>query len=191
VTHAASTNLDDLRANAVAAGFEASVEEGVGCLLTTLAASKPGGRILELGTGAGLGTAYLLRGASTDSQLVTIELDSSLSELARRQISDDRVQWVVADAGDWLDSQPSQASFDLVFADTWPGKFTHLDSTLDLLAQGGLYVIDDLLPQANWPDHHQQRVDELIAALESRRELATVRADWASGVMICANRTPQ
>src|SRR6478672_4814612 len=109
----APPNVNGLRAAALAAGFDASLEEAVGCLLTVLAASKPGGRILELGTGAGVGTASLLRGASADSRLTTVELDSSLSNLARRQISDDRVQWVVADAADWLNAQPSQASFAL------------------------------------------------------------------------------
>jgi len=30
-------------------------------------------------------------------------------------------------------------------------KYTHLDDALALLKEGGLYVIDDMSPQANWP----------------------------------------
>ena len=44
--------------------------------------------------------------------------------------------------------------FDLIFADAWPGKFTHLDLALSILAPGAFYVVDDLLPQATWPADH-------------------------------------
>ena len=37
-------------------------EPKMGALLAVLAASKPGGRLLELGTGTGHGTAWLLSG---------------------------------------------------------------------------------------------------------------------------------
>jgi hypothetical protein len=39
-----------------------SCDERTGCLLATLAATRPGGRLLELGTGVGEGTAWLLSG---------------------------------------------------------------------------------------------------------------------------------
>jgi hypothetical protein len=43
------------------AGFTRSCEPGTGALLAVLAAAVPaGGRILELGTGAGVGTAWLI-----------------------------------------------------------------------------------------------------------------------------------
>jgi predicted O-methyltransferase YrrM len=41
---------------------------------------------------------------------------------------------------------------DLIYADAWPGKFTDLDQALALLRIGGIYFIDDLLPQSNWPE---------------------------------------
>jgi len=45
------------------AGFQYSSDERVGRLLAVLAASVPEhGRILELGTGAGVGTAWLVSG---------------------------------------------------------------------------------------------------------------------------------
>jgi predicted O-methyltransferase YrrM len=183
------TDFDQLRAAAIAAGFDASLEDDVGSLLTVLAAAKPAGRILELGTGAGMGTAYLLGGATQGTRLVTVELEQSLSELAQQHISDDRVEWVVADAGEWLDRQAPGPRFDLIFADTWPGKFTHLDSAIDLLAPGGFYVIDDLQPQMNWPPHHQRSVNELVRVLDAHPRLHTARLNCASGVMICTNKS--
>ena len=69
-------------------------------------------------------------------------------------------------------------TYDLVYADAWPGKFTHLEAALACIRQGGVYVIDDLLPQANWPDGHAAKVDALIADLERRRGFA----DRAAGL---------
>lgn len=93
-----------------------------------LAASKPGGRFLELGTGAGLGTLHLLQGMSSAAHLVTVEMDPELARIARDEIADQRIEFVVADAAAWLESQiPADGMYDLVFADAWPGKFDHLD----------------------------------------------------------------
>ena len=184
----AAVAIARLRGEAAAVGFDASLTDATGNLLTVLAASKPGGRILELGTGAGVGTAYLLLGADRTSTLTTVELDPHLSGVAQQQITDERVEWVVGDGGTWLQSQPTTPGFDLVFADTWPGKFTHLDQVMAQLAPGGLYVIDDLLPQPNWPDHHQRRVDDLLTALRGVPDLAHVTLDWATGIAICTKR---
>jgi predicted O-methyltransferase YrrM len=81
-------------------------------------------------------------------------------------------------------SQPAQ--FDLIYADAWPGKFTHLDEALGLLRPGGLYLIDDLLPQPNWPDGHAANVPPLIDDIERRDEFRTVRLAWASGLLLVA-----
>ena len=58
--------------------------------------------------------------------------------------------------------------FDLIYADAWPGKFTHLDLALSLLTPGGIYFIDDLLPQTSWPEGHAAKVPPLIAYLSDR-----------------------
>lgn len=177
---------DRLRRRAAREGFDASSTPEVGGLLTALAASKPGGTFLELGTGAGLGTASLLNGMSETARLVTIELSEVLSGAAQEEITDPRVEWVVADGGQWLAAQqPPQRRYDLVFADTWPGKFTYLDEALDLVAGGGLYVVDDLLPQPNWPPSHQASVDALTTRLVSLPGWHTIRTDLGSGVMVC------
>ena len=169
--------------------FDASSGLAVGSLLSTLAATKPGGRLLELGTGVGLGTVHLLAGMSADARLVTVELDAVLSRIAQDEIDDARVEFVVADGGAWVQAEARGSRYDLVFADTWPGKFTHLDETLSLVAPGGLYVVDDLLPQPNWPAGHQASVDALVERLSELPGWRSVRLDGATGVMICARRT--
>ncbi len=158
----------------------------MGELLSTLTASKPGGQILELGTGAGLGTVRILDGMSETARLVTVELDSDLSAIAQGEIHDPRVEFVVAEGGTWLEEQdPADGTYDLVFADTWPGKFDHLDEALALVSVGGIYLVDDLLPQPNWPEGHQPKVDTLVAHLTALDGWKIVKIDSLTGIMIC------
>src|SRR5262245_15800120 len=176
-------------ADTEAMAFTMASEPRVGSLLALLAASKPGGRFLELGTGTGHGTAWLLSGMDSDSRLDTVDTDASVVAIARRHLGTDRrVTFHLADGAEFIKSTPA-ARLDLIYADAWPGKFTHLDEALALLKPGGIYVIDDLLPQPNWPEDHAPKVPALIDQLEGRDDCVSVKLAWASGVMIVVRRT--
>lgn len=165
------------------------ISEGkVGALLATLAAAKPGGRFLELGTGTGHGTSWFLLGMDATSQLDTVDTDGAVVAVAQRHLGGDRrVRFHVMDGAEFLRNAPAQ-QFDLIYADSWAGKFSHLDEALALLRPGGIYVIDDLLPQANWPEGHAPKVPLLISDLERRREFVSVKLAWASGLMLVVRR---
>ena len=169
-------------------GFRLASEPRTGSLLRVLAGSKPGGRLLELGTGTGVATAWLLAGMDAATRLETVDSDPSVVEVARAHLGGDpRVRFNIAEGGDWL-RRWSGGPFDLVFADAWSGKFSDLDAALRLLAIGGLYVIDDLLPQPSWPDGHGPRIEPLVAELEGRPDLACVRLAWSSGLAVAVKR---
>ena len=170
-----------------ALGFSMASEPRVGSLLAALAAAKPGGRLLELGTGTGHGTAWLLAGMDASSTLDTVDSDSTPVAVARRHLGDDgRVTFHIMDGADFL--RRTLGPFDLIYADAWPGKFSQLEEALSLLRTGGMYVIDDLLPQQNWPDGHAPRIPALLDDIERRGEFVTVRLAWASGLMIVVRR---
>jgi predicted O-methyltransferase YrrM len=176
--------LPGLRAAARHAGFVMSSEDRTGGLLAALAATRPGGRILELGTGVGEGTAWLLSGMDAASELITVELDEAVQAVARKELGmDPRVTFVTGDGGVWLEEYDGEP-FDLIFADTWPGKFTHLDRALELVDVGGTYLVDDLFPQPGWPAGHGESVESLLADLEGRTDFHTVRLAWASGLLL-------
>ena len=180
--------LEAILRDGEALGFAMASEPTVGALMATLAASKPGGRLLELGTGTGHGTAWILAGMDASARLDTVDTDGAVVAVARRHLGGDgRVTFHLMDGAAFLDRTPP-AHFDLIYADAWPGKFSHLDQALALLRPGGLYVIDDLLPQPNWPDGHAAKVSPLIEAIERRPDVVTVRLAWASGLMIVARR---
>jgi predicted O-methyltransferase YrrM len=165
-------------------GFKMASEPKVGALLAALAAAKPGGRFLELGTGTGHGTAWLLFGMDQRSKLESVDTDPAVMAVARRHLgADRRVTFHLLDGADFIRQAP-RGEFDFIYADAWPGKFSHLGEALALLRPGGLYLIDDLLPQPNWPEGHAPKVPRLIETLEGRREFMTVRLAWASGLML-------
>src|SRR5207248_8601968 len=56
-----SAVIQDIEKAARAVDFTISSDIYTGSLLRTLAAAKPGGTLLELGTGCGMGTAWILR----------------------------------------------------------------------------------------------------------------------------------
>ena len=177
-------SLTGILQDTAAMGFRMASERQTGSLLRTLAASRVAGRFLELGTGTGVGTAWLLAGMDSASRLDSVEIDVSALDIARRHLGGDpRVTFHLTDGEAFLE-QSASMRFDLIYADAWPGKFSHLDLALSLLRVGGFYVIDDLLPQPSWPDGHAPRVPALIAELEGRRDLVTTRMAWSSGLMI-------
>jgi predicted O-methyltransferase YrrM len=163
-------------------------EARVGAFLSVLAASKPGGHLLELGTGTGHGTAWLLAGMDASARLETVDTDPIVVAVAQRHLGGDaRVTFHIKDGAEFLE-QAQPGTFDLVYADAWPGKFSHLDLALSLLRPGGIYVIDDLLPQPNWPEGHAPKIPALLDLIESRSEFVTARLAWASGLMLVVRR---
>ncbi|HEX8372399.1 MAG TPA: class I SAM-dependent methyltransferase [Chthoniobacterales bacterium] len=176
--------LDAISAETRTLGFNMASDPLTGSLLRTLAASKPRGKLLELGTGTGLGTASILAGMDADSVLESVESDATVLAIAQQHLAGDpRVTFYHEDGAAFLERSQGR-SFDFIYADTWPGKFTHLPEALALLAPGGLYIIDDLLPQPNWPEDHAPKVPRLIAELESRAELRVTKLCWATGLII-------
>ena len=180
--------LEELRARTEEHGFSMASELLTGALLQVLAASKPGGRLLELGTGTGIGTSWLLSGMDNSATLVSVETDERVQGVARKVLGDDkRLNLVLEDGAAFLRRQP-QESFDLIFADAMPGKFESREEALLLVRPGGLYVIDDLLPQPNWPEGHGENVDKLMHALSADPRFSMVPMIWASGVAILTRR---
>ena len=157
-------------------------------LLRGLAASKPGGNFLELGSGTGLSTAWLLDGMNETATLTTVDNDPKVLSVLNRHLGEDpRLKVICADGDEFLQQAQNQF-FDFIFADTWSGKYRLLDEALSMVKPGGFYVIDDMLAQANWPAGHAQKVESLLKKMNSLTEWHTTTLNWASGVVIAVRR---
>ena len=159
-----------------------------GSFLKTLAGSKPKGRFLEMGTGTGLSTSWILDGMDQNSSLVSIDFDDQFLSIAREFLGNDpRLELELIDGEIWVESNAGQR-FDYIFADTWHGKYLLLDEVLEMLKVGGLYIVDDMLPQANWPDGHAEKAERFIQKLESLPFLHLTKLNWSTGIIVATRK---
>ncbi|MDK1343732.1 class I SAM-dependent methyltransferase [Streptomyces sp. 378] len=171
---------------AVEAGFEKSCIREVGRLLRTAAASKPGGVVAESGTGSGVGTAWLHSGLGEGARLVTVEREEELARRAAGVFADDSRVSVLT--GDWRLLEP-HAPFDVFFCDGG-GKRDDPRRVVDLLAPGGILVLDDFTPSAQWPPRFEGEVDELRLFYLTHPDLdaAEVLTTPTSSAIVAARR---
>lgn len=169
-------------------GFSMPSDVYIGSLLKTLIASKPKGNFLELGTGMGLSLSWMVDGMDSQSSLTTVDNDSNLIKIVKAYFeNDDRVTIICQDGGDWIEKYQGNR-FDLIFADAWPGKYSHLENLLKLIKPGGIYVVDDMLEQPNWPNGHNDNVVRLLEQLEEREDIELTKMEWSTGIVIAVKK---
>jgi predicted O-methyltransferase YrrM len=185
---ATPADLKDITEATQAINFTMGSDLPTGSLLRTLVATKPSGTILELGTGTGLATAWLLDGMDAHSSLLTVDQNEQTTAIAKRFLGrDPRVTFVMMNGTTFIETMQKEGrTFDFIFADMPPGKFQLLDATLQLLRAGGIYVVDDLLPIPTWEPEHAPRVARLIATLEQKEDLYVTKLNWSTGILIAA-----
>jgi predicted O-methyltransferase YrrM len=137
-------------------GYLRSSRVETGRLLATLAASRSG-TLAELGTGCGVGTAWLATGKHDDARVVTVEIEPALAEKVRDLFAGEPDVEVIA--GDWT-TLATYAPFSLLFVDVRDAKESP-DSVADLIEPGGMVVLDDFTPCTTWPPIFEGRVDVL------------------------------
>ena len=133
---------------AAAAGQASASLPGTGRFLAVLAARCAGATIAELGTGVGIGTAWLASSMPADCRLVTAEADERLAAAARRLFAaDERVEVITGDVSELAGRGP----FALLFADCGVRDQAAFDGWVSLLAPGGSIVMDDVTPRGRAP----------------------------------------
>ena len=96
-------------------GFEKSCLPEVGRLLHVLAGSRGRERVAEIGTGAGVGAAWIVSALPPQTPFFTAELDPARAAAARELFAADENVRVLE--GDWRELLPREAPFDFVFYD--------------------------------------------------------------------------
>lgn len=137
-------------------GFITSTRHETGRLLAALAASREG-TLAELGTGCGVGSAWLSSGAPKGAHIVTAELDPSLAKEVQRLFID--VENVDVVSGDWSTLE-QYAPFSLLFVDV-RDVMESIDVLADLMEPGGIAVLDDFVPSSHWPPIVDGHVDSV------------------------------
>lgn len=137
-------------------GFISATRHETGRLLATLAAACDG-TLAELGTGTGVGSAWLSSGAPKTARIVSAELDPSLAEDVQKIFADvDNVEII---SGDWSTLE-QYAPFSLLFVDVRE-VMESIDVIAGLLEPGGIAVLDDFVPSPFWPPIVDGSVDSV------------------------------
>jgi predicted O-methyltransferase YrrM len=154
-------------------GFSRSCAPEVGALLHVLAARRGIVRAAEIGTGCGVGTAWIVSALAPGVPFFTAEIDSDLAAATRELFAEDPDATVLT--GDWRETLPAEAPFDFLFLDAAKQR-PDLDgaTVLGLLTPGATIVLDDLTPGRTGPDpvrdfwlNHPHLVStELLTSLE-------------------------
>ena len=161
----------------------------MGRLLAVQAAHlPPGAKILEIGAGVGIATAWLVAGlgSRTDVELLSVEADETLSATARSYDWPRYVRIETADAKTALAGHP--ATFDLILADASASSFDHFDAIVGASRPGGMliFVQDAVSAAASAPE------DTPLSALRrtalDHDQLVAVDLDWSGGLLIAAKR---
>ena len=165
-----------------------SSDRGVGELLAVLAASSPrGARILELGTGTGVGLGWVVYGLGARNDATVLSVDTDEVLLAATRVAA-WPAWVEFLCGDGAQVVRERGPFDLIFADAVGGKLDGLDVTIASLAPRGVLVVDDMDPAPHTSDGLVAPLREVRDTLMSHTELVATEIAYSSHVIVAVKR---
>jgi predicted O-methyltransferase YrrM len=187
----------------VVAARARAAEVGVGCvdpttgaLLRLLAAAAQARAVVELGTGAGVSSLWLLRGMRSDGVLTTVDPETEHQRLARQSLVEagfgtGRVRLITGEALAVL-PRLSDRAYDLVFCDAVKAENSdYLAAATRLLRPGGLVVFAGALgggrvadPAARDPDTVALR--ELTRVIKEDERLTPALLPVGSGLLVAA-----
>ena len=175
------------------------VAPGAGAALRMLAATIDAKAVVEVGTGAGVGSVWLLRGMRADGVLTTVDVEPEHQRAARETLTEagipaNRVRLISGLALEML-PRLTDGDYDLVFVDAdkkeYPG---YLEQALRLLRPGGLVVFDNALWHGRVADpairdEDTTAIRELGHAVREDERLTTAMLPCGDG-LLCAVKRP-
>lgn len=147
--------------------FERSCSIEVGRFLRVLASHVVDGVIGEIGSGCGVGTAWLVSGLHPQATLVTVEADPVRAASVEILVAGFPNTAVLC--ADWR-AILAYGPFALLFVDGGDAK-QQPSLLLNALRPGGLIVMDDFTPEEYWPPERRGKPDTLRAAWLDRTDV--------------------
>jgi predicted O-methyltransferase YrrM len=145
------------------------------------------GRILELGTGVGVGLRWIAYGLGGRSDVAVESVEN-----------DQRTAMITAESG-WSGSvRPARRrrraavartrALNLIFADAPGGKWSGLDLSIAALAPGGVLLVDDMDRQRYTEPEHRVTIDGIRRTLSDDQCLVTTELPVGSGLILATRR---
>ncbi|GAA1396326.1 O-methyltransferase [Luteococcus peritonei] len=152
----------------LSSGWQQTTRHESGRLLATLAASRRG-IVAEIGTGSGAGVAWLRSGAPASTRVVCVEQDPQQAERAAQALAGAEIDVLVGGC----EVLRRHAPFSLLYFDRGVAETVGLDLAWELVADGGMVVVDDFLPDTKAGRSTEWSCTPMAAA-------DPVRQDWLS-----------
>lgn len=166
--------------------FPHSCTPETGRLLKLLVRQRSSGKVGEIGTGCGVGAAWMASGLAPSTQLFTIDLDPLRASRVESLLKDHPQVTVIS--SDWR-QLAKFGPFDLLFVDVGDAKAAGAEDTLRMLKIGGLALLDDLTPTEQWPSSWAGKTDPVRDFwLNDPRLAATELRTTSSTAVILATR---
>jgi predicted O-methyltransferase YrrM len=151
-----------------------------------------------VGTGAAVGSVYLLRGMRPDGVLTTIDVEPEHHRAARETLAEagvpsNRVRLI---SGQALEVLPrlSDAAYDLVFCDADKKEYAgYLEQAMRLLRPGGIVVFDnalwhDRVADPTQRDEETTSIRELGRAVRDDERLVSAMLAAGDGLLAAVKR---
>ncbi|WP_246943301.1 O-methyltransferase [Bacillus pinisoli] len=136
-------------------GFSNSCSDEVGRLLSVLVGQIRDGKILEIGTGYGVGSSWILSAIAPTTEFISVDNCKEKMDVVMNTLFHNQVKLYV---GDWKEVI-SEGPFQFIFADAATAKTFEGEILLQALDQGGLLLMDDFTPEEHFPDEWKGKPD--------------------------------
>jgi len=123
--------------------YRFNCSNGTGRLLRLLASQFQGGVIGEIGSGCGVGSAWITSALAPGASFVTVEKDAILAAVVRTLY--DNFSMVRVLSGDWVEIVKF-GPFGLLYISANVARFIPPEAIMQALRLGGIVVIDGLVP---------------------------------------------
>jgi predicted O-methyltransferase YrrM len=123
--------------------YRLNCSNGTGRLLRLLASQLQGGVIGEIGSGCGVGSAWLISAIAPGTSLVTVEKDDTLAAVVRSLFENYSMARVLN--GDWIEIV-KYGPFSMIYSTANVARFIPPEALMQALRLGGMMVIDGLVP---------------------------------------------
>lgn len=137
--------------------FEHSCSDEAGRLLSVLAGQVTQGEILEIGTGFGVGSSWILSAIVPTVRLVSVDHSKEKIDLVSKTIRHNQVEFVF---GDWKEVIP-KGPFQFIFADAAAAKTIEGELLIETLNVGGMLLMDDFTPEEHFPEEWKGKPDQV------------------------------
>jgi predicted O-methyltransferase YrrM len=169
------------------------IGQGGGAALAFLAALTQARAVVEIGTGAGVSSMWLLRGMQPDGVLTSIDIEGEHQRVARQSLNEagvaaNRVRLINGRALDVM-SRLADSAYDLVLVDGDKAEYgAYLEEALRLLRPGGVVAFDNALWHDKVADPSQRDGDtvalrQLVEAVREDERLVSVLLPVGDGLL--------